>query len=90
MANGNSAFLQQWEELRKRARQLEADVDGKLIAYNRMSISQVHLISSTLVDVCMYECIDRETMDNFPCMQIAITKTSLSLLVVRVEFIDAR
>eukprot|EP00960_Hanusia_phi_P027229 746706-Hanusia_phi.AAC.3 len=50
MASGNSAFLQQWEELRKRARQLEADVDGKLIAYNRMSISQDSPLAAAAAD----------------------------------------
>mmetsp|Transcript_11577 Transcript_11577/g.28084 ORF Transcript_11577/g.28084 Transcript_11577/m.28084 type:complete len:229 (+) Transcript_11577:189-875(+) len=37
---GGGGPLQQWEELRKRARQLEAEVDGKLVSYNRISVSQ--------------------------------------------------
>mmetsp|Transcript_69976 Transcript_69976/g.145872 ORF Transcript_69976/g.145872 Transcript_69976/m.145872 type:complete len:244 (+) Transcript_69976:293-1024(+) len=32
--------LQQFEDVRKRARRLEADIDGKLVAYNRVSVSQ--------------------------------------------------
>mmetsp|Transcript_4561 Transcript_4561/g.10993 ORF Transcript_4561/g.10993 Transcript_4561/m.10993 type:complete len:226 (+) Transcript_4561:221-898(+) len=35
-----SGPLQQWEDIRKRARRLEADIDGKLVAYNRASVSQ--------------------------------------------------
>jgi hypothetical protein len=31
----------EWEELRRGARTLEADIDAKLIAFNRLSVSQV-------------------------------------------------
>jgi hypothetical protein len=31
----------EWEELRRRARTLEADIDAKLIAFNRLSVAQV-------------------------------------------------
>jgi len=35
-----SGPLQQWEDIRKRARRLEADIDGKLVAFNRVSVNQ--------------------------------------------------
>ena len=31
----------EWEDLRRRARTLEADIDAKLIAFNRLSVAQV-------------------------------------------------
>jgi hypothetical protein len=39
--------METWEEMRRRARTLEADVEQKLIAFNQLSISQV---------VCACEC----------------------------------
>jgi hypothetical protein len=33
--------MQEWEDLRRRARTLEADIDAKLIAFNRLSVAQV-------------------------------------------------
>lgn len=37
----NSVTMDAWEDLRRRARTLEADIDHKLIAFNRLSVSQV-------------------------------------------------
>jgi len=34
-------MMQEWEELRRRARTLEADIDQKLIAFNQLSVTQV-------------------------------------------------
>jgi hypothetical protein len=33
--------MEKWEDTRRRARTLETDIDNKLIAFNRLSISQV-------------------------------------------------
>ena len=37
----HSAKMEKWEDTRRRARTLETDIDNKLIAFNRLSISQV-------------------------------------------------
>ena len=36
-----SSGMEQWEEMRRRARTLEADIEQKLISFNQLSLSQV-------------------------------------------------
>jgi len=41
-----------WDEVRRRARTLEADIDHKLIAFNRLSVSQVPAVLCSLCALC--------------------------------------
>ena len=43
----NKVTMEEWDELRRQARTLEADIDHKLIAFNRLSVSWDQVVPGT-------------------------------------------